>query len=146
MFCDIDANSGREFLRQVENINLIGDKFEYVETVKSEDKFKIIDKNVPLINSAITVVCACEKFLKIKYKTLKPMSYQTYKTFIYAQIFPYFKTFYLKDVTVQDIQNFKKYMPENRVSECRIKNILCLLNQIIKYFQNEGSIDKICTF
>lgn len=74
------------------------------------------------------------------------MSYQTYKTFTYAQIIPYFKTFHLKDLTVQDIQNFKKYMQENRVSERRIKNILCLFNQIIKHFQNEGYIDKTCTF
>lgn len=74
------------------------------------------------------------------------MSYQTYKTFIYAQIIPYFKTFYLKYLAIQDIQNFKKYIQENRVSERRIKNILTLLNQIIKYFQNEGYIDKTCVF
>lgn len=84
--------------------------------------------------------------MRIKYKTLKSMSYQTYKTFIYAQIIPYFKTLHLKDLTIQDIQDFKKYMQENRVSERRIKNILCLLNQIIKYFQDEGYIDKTCVF
>ena len=32
------------------------------------------------------------------------------------------------------------------ISEGRIKNILTLLNQIIKYFQNEGYIDKTCVF
>lgn len=37
-------------------------------------------------------------------------------------------------------------MQQNKVSERRIKNILTLLNQIIKYFQNEGYIDKICVF
>ena len=37
-------------------------------------------------------------------------------------------------------------MQENKVSERRIKNILCLLNQIIKYFQNEGYINKTCAF
>ena len=32
------------------------------------------------------------------------------------------------------------------ISERRIKNILALLNQIIKYFQNEGHINKTCIF
>lgn len=52
----------------------------------------------------------------------------------------------LKDVRIQDIQNFRQYLQENKVSERRIKNVLALLNQIIKYFQNEGYIDKICVF
>ena len=110
MFSGIDTNSVREFLQQSENIKQVGNKFEYLEIIKVEDKFKIIDKNIPSKNSDITVIEACEEFLRIKYKTLKPMSYQTYKTFIYAQIIPYFKTFCMKDLTVQDIQNFKKYM------------------------------------
>lgn len=32
------------------------------------------------------------------------------------------------------------------ISERRIKNILALLNQIIKHFQNEGYIEKTCVF
>jgi len=32
------------------------------------------------------------------------------------------------------------------ISERRIKNILTLLNQIIKHFQNEGYIDQTCVF
>ncbi len=146
MFTGFDIEIIKEFLKNSENIKTLGEKFEYIETIKTEDKFKIIDRNIPSKNSEITLIDACEEFLRIKYKTLKPMSYQTYKTFIYAQIIPYFKKFQLKDITIQDIQNFKKYMQENRVSERRIKNILCLLNQIIKYFQNEGYIDKTCTF
>lgn len=146
MFCDIDADTVEKFIRDSDNIKPIGNKFEYVETIKTEGKFEIIDKNISSKNSDITVIDACEEFLRIKYKTLKPMSYQTYKTFIYAQIVPYFKNFQLRDLTIQDTQNFQRYMQENRVSERRIKNILCLLNQIIKYFQDEGYIDKTCVF
>lgn len=146
MFCNIDLETFRKFLHKSENIKQLGDKFEYIENVKYENKFKIIDKNVSSRNSDITVIHGCEEFLRIKSKALKPMSYQTYKTFIYAQIIPYFKAFYLKDLTIQDIQKFKRYMQENRVSERRMKNILCLLNQIIKYFQNEGYINKTCSF
>ena len=74
------------------------------------------------------------------------MSFQAYKTFVYSKIIPYFKNFRLKDITIQDIQELKKYLKENKVSERRIKNILALLNQIIKYFQNEGYINKTCVF
>lgn len=73
MFSGIDTNSVREFLQQSENIKQVGNKFEYLEIIKVEDKFKIIDKNIPSKNSDITVIEACEEFLRIKYKTLKPM-------------------------------------------------------------------------
>ena len=146
MFCDIDAKTAEDFIQKSENIKPVGNKFEYVETTKSDDKFKIIDKNIPSKNSDITVAAACEMFLEIKQKTMTETSFQTYKTFVYAQIIPYFKKFRLKDVTVQDVQEFKTFMQTNKISERRIKNILALLNQIIKHFQNEGYIDKTCVF
>ena len=37
-------------------------------------------------------------------------------------------------------------MQHKQISERRIKNILTLLNQIIKHFQNDGYIDKTCVF
>ena len=146
MFCEIDAETAEKFLQESENIKPYEDKFEYVETVRTEDKFKIINKNISSKNSDITVVAACEMFLEIKQKTMTETSFQTYKTFVYAQIIPYFKKFRLKGVTVQDVQEFKTCMQTNKISERRIKNILALLNQIIKHFQNDGYIDKTCVF
>ena len=146
MFCEIDPDVARKFLQESENIKPIGKNFEYVKSIKTEEKFKIIDKNIECKNSDITVVQACEMFLDLKQQTLTEQSFQAYKTFIYSKIIPYFKEFKLKDITVQDLQSFKKYLQENKVSELRIKNILALLNQIMKYFQNEGYIEKTCVF
>ena len=146
MFCKVDAETAERFLRESENIKSVGNKFEYIETIKAEDKFRIIDKNIPRKNSDITVVEACEIFLEIKQNTLTEMSFQVYKTFVYSKIIPYFMKFLLKDITIQDILNFRKYLQNNKVSERRIKNIFALLNQIIKHFQNEGFIDKTCVF
>ena len=146
MFCEIDTEIARKFLQESESIKLCGNNFEYIETVKVEDKFKIIDKNIPSENSDITVVAACEMFLEIKQKTMTETSFQTYKTFVYAQIIPYFKKFKLKEITISDIESFRKCMQYKQISERRIKNILTLLNQIIKHFQNKGDIDKICVF
>ena len=146
IFCEIDAVTAGKFLENSDNIKPCGDKFEYIETIKAEDKFRIIDKNIPSKNSDITVVEACEIFLEIKQNTLTEMSFQVYKTFVYSKIIPYFMKFRLKDITIQDILNFRKYLQNNKVSERRIKNIFAFLNQIIKYFQNEGYIDKTCIF
>ena len=147
MFCEIDAETAGKILRESENIKPCGNKFEYVETVKTEDKFKIIDKNIPCKNSDITVVAACEMFLEnYKSKDIKINTIKAYKTFINAHIIPYFRNYKLKDIMVTDVENFRKVMQNKQISERRIKNILTLLNQIIKYFQSEGYIDKTCVF
>ena len=119
MFCEIDAEVAEEFLRESENIKPCKNKFEYVETVRTEDKFKIIDKNIKCKNSDITVVQACEMFLDLKSQTLTEQSYQAYKTFVYSKIIPYFKKIQLKNMTVLNIQNFKKYLHLHKLVICR---------------------------
>lgn len=147
MFCEIDAKTAEDFIQKSENIKPCGDKFEYIEAVQTEDKFKIIDKNIPSKNSDIAVFAACKIFLEnCQNKNIKINTMKAYKTFINAHIIPYFENFKLKDIMVTDIENFRKVMQNKQISECRIKNILTLLNQIIKYFQNEGYIDKTCVF
>src|SRR5574344_1353320 len=146
MFSESDENEVINFLENSKNIKQSGKFFEYMEIPKTVDKFKIVDKNIKCESSEISVIEACEKFLKFKKNTLSSMSYQTYKTFTYAKIIPYFSKYKLKNITITDIQNFKDLMIKNKISERRIKNILALLNQIIKYFQNDGIIEKTCTF
>ena len=147
MFCEVDAEIVGKFLKNTENIKPCGDKFEYTETVKTEDKFKIIDKNIPCIDSDITVTDACNLFLKIcQSRNIKLNTVKAYKTFINAHIIPYFKNFILKNITVSDVESFRQCMQKKQISERRIKNILTLLNQIIKHFQNEGYINKTCIF
>ena len=147
MFCEINAETARKFLKESENIKLVGNKFEYVETAKIEDKFKIIDKNIPCKDSDITVIDACELFLEnCQNRNLTHNTLKAYRTFTNAHIIPFFKNFKLKDIMITDIENFRKVMQNKQISERRIKNILALLNQIIKYFQNEGCIDKTCIF
>ena len=147
MFCDINAVTAGKFLQKSENIKPCGDKFEYVETIKTEDKFKIFDKNIPCKNSDITVADACNIFLNLcKNRNIKLKTVKAYKTFINAHIIPYFKGFILRNITVSDVENFRQCLQNKQISERRIKNILTFLNQIIKYFQNEGYIDKTCIF
>lgn len=147
MFCDIDAETAEGFIQKSENIKPVCNKFEYVETVRTEDKFKIVDKNIPSKNSNIAVVTACKIFLEnCKNRDIKINTIKAYKTFIHAHIIPYFRNYKLKDIMVTDVENFRKVMQNKQISERRIKNILTLLNQIIKYFQGKGFIDKACVF
>lgn len=147
MFCEIYVETAEDFIQTSENIKPVGNKFEYVETTKAEDKFRIIDKNIPSKNSNITVVAACEIFLdNCRSRDIKINTIKSYKTFINAHIIPYFRNFKLKDIIVNDIEKFRKVMQNKEISERRIKNILTLLNQIIKYFQNNGYINKTCIF
>ena len=147
MFCEIDTETAGTFLQKSENIKVIGNKFEYVETTRVEDKFRIADKNVLSINSNISVVTACKIFLEnCQNRNLTYNSLKAYKTFTNAHIIPFFKNFKLKDITISDVEDFRKTMKNIPISERRIKNILALLNQMIRYFQNEGYIDKTCVF
>ena len=147
MFCDINTETAEKYLQESENIKQYGNKFEYIDAVKTDDKFKVIDKNIPCQNSDITVIEACISFLNVSQsRNIKQNTVKAYKTFINAHIIPYSKDFKLKDITISDVENFRKCMQHKQISERRIKNILTLLNQIIKYFQNEGYIDKTCVF
>ena len=53
MFCEIDFDVARKFLQESENIKPVGNKFEYVELVKTEEKFKIVDKNILIIEESL---------------------------------------------------------------------------------------------
>lgn len=132
MFSGIDTTAAERFLQESENIKPVGNKFEYVETINAENKFKIIDKNIECKNSDITVIQACEMFLEnCQNRNIKINTIKAYKTFINAHTIPYFKCYKLKDIMVSDIENFRKVMQNKQISERRIKNILTFLNQII---------------
>ncbi|MDD3237341.1 MAG: hypothetical protein PHV37_04515 [Candidatus Gastranaerophilales bacterium] len=146
MFSELDENEVIKFLENSKNIKQSGKYFEYVEVPKTVDKFKIIDKKIKCKSSEISVIEACEEFLKTKENSTTFQTFKTYKSFINAQIIPYFLKFRLENITVGDVQNFKLFMQNNKISERRIKNILALLNQIIKHFQNEGYIERTCVF
>jgi len=147
---DLDENLTIETMNKLvtENkIKLAGKFFEYTEVQQRKENYRIINKNIEVKNSEITMIEAIKTFLIIcKNKNLSDWTLKTYKTLFNSQIIPYFKEFKLKNIAVEDISKFKIYMQNNKTSERRVKNILALLNQLIKYFQNEGCIERTCIF
>ena len=61
-------------------------------------------------------------------------------------ISPFFENKNLNDITCNDIQEFYYFCKNRNLSPKVLKNTLALLNQMIKYFQNLGIIDRTCNF
>jgi len=150
MITDIEEYIAKPALQELTKNNKIkteGEYFEYINPPKIIENYKIINKSMEVKNSDINVLEAVKIFLQSREdKTLSFETLKTYRTFFNAHIIPYFHIFLLKDIKTEDVADFKTYLLEKKISERRIKNILTLLNQVIKYFQNEGYIERTCVF
>ena len=122
MFTGLEIDTVKNFLEQSDNIKKFKNEFKYVEIIQKEETFKIIDKNILSQNSDITLIYAINLFMEIKNCKLSSWSKKTYKSFINSQILPLFRKYKLKDITIQDIEQFKLSMKENGITERRIKN------------------------
>ena len=146
---DLEENFATEALNQLiieGKIKLTGKYFEYAEKQTINDNYTIIDKNIEAQNSEITMPEAVEIFLdNIKLKVTH-RTFLTYKSQFNSYIIPFFKSKKLKDIVVSDVNDFKDEIVNKKLRARKIKNTLTLLNQIIKYFQDEGWIDKTCIF
>ena len=95
----------------------------------------------------ITIDTAIEYFLENYVKNnCKLNTYRKYRGILKHHIFPFFKNKNLNDITCNDIQEFYYFCKGRNLPPKVLKNTLALLNQMIKYFQNLGIIDRTCNF
>ncbi|MCD7779455.1 MAG: hypothetical protein LUH05_02140 [Candidatus Gastranaerophilales bacterium] len=73
-------------------------------------------------------------------------TYETYESIFRVNILPFFKNKNLQDLTNDDIRDFYQSCKYRNLGTRRLKNTLTLLNQLIKYFQERGIIDRKCSF
>lgn len=150
MMTDIEETAVKSVLNELitnNKIKAVNNSFEYIEKLKVAENIKIVNKNILVQNPDITTLEAVKIFLQnCEDKALSFETKKAYRTFFNAHIIPYFHKFLLKDIKIEDVADFKNYLQEKKISERRIKNILTLLNQIIKYFQDEGYIERTCVF
>lgn len=76
----------------------------------------------------------------------KYSTFRKYRSSLKYHILPFFMDKMLNDITCNDIQKFYYFCKNRNLSPKVLKNTLALLNQIIKYFQNLGIIDRKCVF
>ena len=79
-------------------------------------------------------------------KHCKKRTYETYESIFRVNITPFFRNYFLNDITSKLVIEFYKKCKSRQLGTRRLKNTITLLNQLIKYFQNLGVIAKSCNF
>ena len=79
-------------------------------------------------------------------KYCRKRTYETYESIFRVNIIPFFRKYFLNDITPELVIQFYQNCRNRQLGIRRLKNTLALLNQLIKYFQNLGVINKTCNF
>lgn len=119
--------------------------YKYKENINSENYeiFTIANK----VNKNISTQAAFERFLNDYVKNnCKLETYKRYSSVIKYHLLPYFKNKNLAEICNNDIKEIFNEYKLKKLPPKTIRNNLSLLNQIIKYYQNLGIIERTCNF
>ena len=145
MIAECDCKINLEHLLNKGKIVFKQGLYKYQEE-KPKQEFIICTKQTTNYQ-VITIDTAIEYFLKNYVKNnCKYNSYRRYLGILKLHISPFFKNKNLNDITCDDIQKFYYFCKNRNLPPKVLKNTLTLLNQMIKYFQNLGIIDRTCNF
>ncbi len=123
---------------------LHGDVYEYLSERNQAYKISYFELKG---ETQINVAQAVEIFLKNHVEhNCKEWTKKTYISIFKTNILPYFKGSMLSELEMKDILEFNEWLKSKQLSDLRTKNTMALLNQLFKYFQNQGVIDKRCEF
>ena len=118
--------------KYVENSEIIN--YEIFAPIKS------INKNIKFSNAINYFMQNHAK----KYCTVNTM--KNYNSIFKIHILPVFYGKRLNEITINDIKDFYYICRKRNLCDRRLKNILALLNQLIRYYQNLGVINNKCNF
>ena len=144
MIAECDCKTELENLIQKGFLNFKNGIFTFLE--KSNYDFKIFitpDLNQEKIYFEVAVNYFMKNYVE---KYCKKKTYRTYRGQFKYDILPVFQNKLLNEVSNQDILDFYLVGIDRGLKPKKLKNDLALLNQIIRYFQNLGIIDKRCVF
>ena len=79
-------------------------------------------------------------------KYCKFETYRNYNSIFNVNILPYLKGYFLNNIGTDEIIAIYNACLLKGLKPRRIKNTMALLNQLIKYYQNLGIIEKTCNF
>lgn len=145
MIAECDCEIELEYLLNSNKIVFEQGLYKYKENINSENYEIFITPNRNIQN--ISSKDAFERFLNDYVKNnCKLETYKRYSSVIKYHLLPYFKNKNLAEICDSDIKElFNEYKLKNLPPKT-IRNNLSLLNQIIKYYQNLGIIDRKCVF
>lgn len=145
MIAECDCKTELEHLLNEGKIAFEQGLYKYQEE-KPKQEFIICAKqttNYRIISIDFAIDYFLENYVKnnCKYNT-----FRRYRRMLKYYISPFFKDKNLNDINCEDIQNFYYFCKNWTLPPKVLKNTLALLNQMIKYFQNLGIIDRTCNF
>ena len=145
MIAECDCKTELEHLLNSNKIVFEHGMYKYKENINSENYEIFITPNRNIQN--ISSKDAFERFLNDYVKNnCKLETYKRYSSVIKYHLLPYFENKNLAEICDSDIKElFNEYKLKN-LQPKTIRNNLSLLNQIIKYYQNLGIIDRKCVF
>lgn len=145
MIAECDCKTELERLLNEDKLIFEQGLYKYQEE-KLKQEFIICTKQT--INyQVITFDAAINYFLEnyVK-KNCKYSTFIRYRTVLKLHVYPFFKKKNLNDLACKDVQDFYYFCKNRKLPPKVLKNTLALLNQMIKYFQNLGIIDRTCNF
>ena len=145
MIAECDCKTELEQLLNSNKIYFEQGVYKYVETFKQENYELFIVTNK--VNKNISTQTAFERFLNDYVKNnCKFEIYKRYSSVIKYHLLPYFENKNLTAICNNDIKELFNEYKLKKLPPKTIRNNLSLLNQIIKYYQNLGIIDRKCIF
>ena len=145
MIAECNCKTELEHLLSSNKIYFEQGLYKYKENINSENYeiFTIANK----VNKNISTQTAFEIFLNDYVKSnCKLETYKRYSSVIKYHLLPYFKNKNLVEICNNDIKELFNEYKLKKLPPKTIRNNLSLLNQIIKYYQNLGIIDRKCVF
>lgn len=145
MIAECDCKTELEHLLNRGKIGFEQGLYKYQEE-KPKQEFIICTKQATNFQ-IITFDFATNYFLENYAKNnCKYNTFRKYLSSLKYHILPFFKEKMLNDITCNDIEEFYYFCKGRNLPPRVLKNTLALLNQIIKYYQNLGIIDRKCNF
>ncbi len=143
MIAECNCKTELEHLLNSDKIVFEQGVYKYLFKISECYKISIVPNNRQNIKFEQAVKYFLDNYAKLN---CAQRTYETYESIFRTHITPYFSGKYLNNIINSDIKQFYNYCIKRHLRPRRLKNILTQLNQLIKYFQNLGVIDKTCEF
>ena len=144
MIAECDCKTELGHLLNVDKIGFEKGLYKYVKKSTKIDFGIFVTSNN---NQSISFEEAVNTFIECYAKKhCKKRTYETYESIFRVNITPFFRKYCLNNINQELVIDFYKKCKSRQLGTRRLKNTMTLLNQLIKYFQNLGVIDKSCNF
>lgn len=143
MIAEYDCKTKLEHLLNSNKIVFEQGVYKYLFKISECYKISIVPNNRQIIKFEQAVEYFLDNYAKIN---CTKRTYETYESIFRTHIVPFFRGKILNDITNLDIEKFYNYCVERHIQPRRLKNTLTQLNQLVKYYQNLGVIDRKCIF